>query len=74
MRSLFHILECIYEILEKAGGNGERRKSQYRENNGMCLSSDIDANEMSGGNGYLNEIEEAKSDCSKNKKTSSIPR
>ena len=40
----------------------------------MYLSSDIDANEMSGGNGYLNEIEEAKSDCSKNKKTSSIPR
>lgn len=46
------------------------------------ISSDIDANEMSGGgHGYLNEIEEAKSDNSaqnnrrsRHRKSTSIPR
>ena len=59
VKALFHIMECIYEIVEK-GPAHESRRPQNPTTAGVYLSSDIDNTEMS--NGHLNEIEEAKSD------------
>ena len=57
VRALYHIMECIYEIVVEKGHGQESRRPT---NAGVYLSSDIDNTEMS--NGHLNEIEEAKSD------------
>ena len=56
VRALYHIMECIYEILEKSAPEAKRPP----QNTGLYLSSDIDNTEMSVGG--LNEIEEALSD------------
>ena len=76
VRALYHIMECINEVLEKSAPEAKRPQKT-----GLFLSSDIDNTEMSVGG--LNEIEETLSDQSqgikkktgtKHKKSLSIPR
>jgi hypothetical protein len=55
VRALYHIMECIYEILEKSAPEAKKPPKI-----GLYLSSDIDNTEMSVAG--LNEIEEALSD------------